>query len=70
VIFHHSLPLNWDDWGAQRLFIVRHGFLVVAHAPRRHGRSQKDVALLSIKLLKTESSRFSRLPVRDADDVR
>lgn len=39
VVFHHGWPLSSDDWDAQMLFFVRHGFRVVAHDRRGHGRS-------------------------------
>ncbi|MCW2283490.1 non-heme chloroperoxidase [Rhodoblastus acidophilus] len=39
VVFHHGWPLSSDDWDAQMLFFVQHGFRVVAHDRRGHGRS-------------------------------
>ena len=39
VVFHHGWPLSSDDWDAQLLFFVRHGYRVVAHDRRGHGRS-------------------------------
>ena len=39
VMFHHGWPLSSDDWDAQMLFFVQHGFRVVAHDRRGHGRS-------------------------------
>jgi non-heme chloroperoxidase len=44
VVFHHGWPLSSDDWDAQMLFFVAHGYRVVAHDRRGHGRSaQVDV---------------------------
>lgn len=39
IVFHHGWPLSSDDWDAQMLFFVQHGFRVVAHDRRGHGRS-------------------------------
>jgi len=39
IVFHHGWPLSSDDWDAQMLFFVAHGFRVVAHDRRGHGRS-------------------------------
>lgn len=39
IMFHHGWPLSSDDWDAQLLFFVRHGYRVVAHDRRGHGRS-------------------------------
>ncbi len=39
IVFHHGWPLSSDDWDAQMLFFVQHGYRVVAHDRRGHGRS-------------------------------
>jgi non-heme chloroperoxidase len=39
IMFHHGWPLSSDDWDTQMLFFVQHGFRVVAHDRRGHGRS-------------------------------
>ncbi len=39
VVLSHGWPLNSDSWEAQQLFLARHGFRVVAHDRRGHGRS-------------------------------
>jgi non-heme chloroperoxidase len=39
IVFHHGWPLSSDDWDAQMLFFVRHGYRVIAHDRRGHGRS-------------------------------
>jgi non-heme chloroperoxidase len=39
IVFHHGWPLSSDDWDAQMLFFLRHGYRVVAHDRRGHGRS-------------------------------
>ena len=39
ILFSHGWPLTADDWDAQMLFFGRHGFRVIAHDRRGHGRS-------------------------------
>src|SRR5919204_4128322 len=39
VTFSHGWPLNADAWDGQMHFLVQHGFRVVAHDRRGHGRS-------------------------------
>jgi non-heme chloroperoxidase len=39
IVFHHGWPLSADDWDAQMLFFLEHGFRVIAHDRRGHGRS-------------------------------
>ncbi len=41
VIFSHGWPLNSDSWEAQMLFLAEHGFRVIAHDRRGHGRSSQ-----------------------------
>jgi len=39
IVFHHGWPLSADDWDNQMLFFLAHGFRVIAHDRRGHGRS-------------------------------
>ena len=39
VVFSHGWPLTADDWDAQMLFFGQHGYRVIAHDRRGHGRS-------------------------------
>lgn len=39
VVFSHGWPLNSDSWESQMLFLAEHGYRVVAHDRRGHGRS-------------------------------
>ncbi|WP_371866599.1 alpha/beta fold hydrolase [Duganella alba] len=39
VWFHHGWPLTSDDWDAQMMFFLQHGYRVIAHDRRGHGRS-------------------------------
>jgi non-heme chloroperoxidase len=41
VVFSHGWPLSADDWDAQMMFFVNHGYRVVAHDRRGHGRSSQ-----------------------------
>ena len=41
IMFHHGWPLSADDWDAQLLFFLEHGYRVVAHDRRGHGRSDQ-----------------------------
>jgi non-heme chloroperoxidase len=38
-VFSHGWPLTADDWDSQMLFFGQHGFRVIAHDRRGHGRS-------------------------------
>lgn len=39
IVFSHGWPLSADDWDAQMMFFLGHGFRVIAHDRRGHGRS-------------------------------
>lgn len=39
VVFSHGWPLSSDAWDGQMLFLAQHGYRVVAHDRRGHGRS-------------------------------
>jgi non-heme chloroperoxidase len=39
IVFHHGWPLSGDDWDAQMLYFLGHGYRVIAHDRRGHGRS-------------------------------
>ncbi|HKC28522.1 MAG TPA: alpha/beta hydrolase [Jatrophihabitans sp.] len=39
IVFSHGWPLSADDWDTQMLFFLAHGFRVIAHDRRGHGRS-------------------------------
>jgi non-heme chloroperoxidase len=40
-VFSHGWPLCSDAWDGQMLFLLQHGFRVVAHDRRGHGRSDQ-----------------------------
>lgn len=41
VVFSHGWPLSSDAWDGQLLFLAQHGYRVVAHDRRGHGRSSQ-----------------------------
>ena len=41
IMFHHGWPLSGDDWDGQMMFFLDHGYRVVAHDRRGHGRSSQ-----------------------------
>ena len=44
IVFSHGWPLSSDDWDAQMLFFLLHGYRVIAHDRRGHGRSAQPSA--------------------------
>lgn len=44
VTFSHGWPLSADAWDAQMLFLGEHGYRVIAHDRRGHGRSDQTWA--------------------------
>ncbi len=62
IVFSHGWPLTADDWDAQMFFFGQHGYRVIAHDRRGHGRSTQtwdgnemdtyadDLAALTAKL--------------------
>jgi non-heme chloroperoxidase len=41
VVFSHGWPLNGDAWDEQMFFLASHGYRVIAHDRRGHGRSSQ-----------------------------
>jgi non-heme chloroperoxidase len=41
IVFHHGWPLSGDDWNTQMMFFLDHGYRVIAHDRRGHGRSSQ-----------------------------
>jgi non-heme chloroperoxidase len=39
IMFHHGWPLSAEDWDNQMMFFLSHGYRVIAHDRRGHGRS-------------------------------
>src|SRR2546430_8851493 len=42
IVFSHGWPLSADDWDTQMLFFLKHGYRVIAHDRRGHGRSRSE----------------------------
>ena len=41
VVFSHGWPVSADDWDTAMLFFLHHGYRVIAHDRRGHGRSSQ-----------------------------
>ena len=41
IVFSHGWPLSADAWDSQMMFLASHGFRVIAHDRRGHGRSDQ-----------------------------
>ena len=41
IVFSHGWPLSADDWDTHMLFFLAHGYRVIAHDRRGHGRSSQ-----------------------------
>lgn len=41
VVFSHGWPLSADAWDSQMMFLALHGYRVIAHDRRGHGRSSQ-----------------------------
>src|SRR5436190_12046960 len=41
LVFSHGWPLSADEWDTQMMFFLNHGYRVIAHDRRGHGRSSQ-----------------------------
>jgi non-heme chloroperoxidase len=41
IVFSHGWPLSADDWDTHMLYFLGHGYRVIAHDRRGHGRSSQ-----------------------------
>src|SRR6202050_4436168 len=41
IVFSHGWPLSSDDWDSQMMYCLNHGYRVIAHDRRGHGRSSQ-----------------------------
>ena len=46
IVFSHGWPLSADDWDAQMMFFLLHGYRMIAHDRRGHGESRVKKAVL------------------------
>jgi non-heme chloroperoxidase len=47
IVFSHGWPLTADAWDPQMLFFGQHGYRVIAHDRRGHGRSSQTSSALA-----------------------
>jgi non-heme chloroperoxidase len=81
MVFSHGWPLSADDWEVQMLFFGQHGYRVIAHDRRGHGRSTQtwdgnemdtyadDLAALTEKLDLKNQSTWATQPVAEKSPV-
>src|ERR1700687_4614577 len=67
LFFHHGWPLSSDDWDAQMMFFLQHGYRVIAHDRRGHGRSSQTSGGHDMDTYATDIAALaSPLDLRDA----
>ncbi len=70
IVFHHGWPLSSDDWDSQMLFFPQHGYRVIAHDRRGHGRStQTDLGNDMDTYAADSAALVAHLDLRDAIHV-
>ena len=70
IVFHHGWPLSSDDWDTQMLFFLNHGYRVVAHDRRGHGRSSQGGTGHDMDHYAADAAAvFEHLDLRDAIHV-
>ena len=63
IVFSHGWPLSADDWDAQMLFFLNHGYRVIAHDRRGHGRSTQTATATTWIIMPTISRLWSRISI-------
>jgi non-heme chloroperoxidase len=70
VVFHHGWPLSSDDWDAQVMFFLLHGYRVVVHDRRGHGRSTQTTGGHDIETYAADAAElYEFLDLKDAIHV-
>jgi Predicted hydrolases or acyltransferases (alpha/beta hydrolase superfamily) len=70
IVFHHGWPLSGDDWDSQMMFFLGHGYRVIAHDRRGHGRSDPTDTGNNMDTYAADVAELSRaLDLRDAIHV-
>ena len=81
IVFSHGWPLSSDDWDTQMMFFLLHGYRVIAHDRRGHGRSTQtsdghdidhyadDLAALTAHLDLHDAVHVGHSQERDAEDL-
>ena len=63
IVFHHGWPLSADDWDVQMLFFLAHGYRVVAHDRRGHGRSSQTALGTTWTTMRPTPRRWSSISI-------
>ena len=69
IVFSHGWPLSADDWDNQMLFFLGHGYRVIAHDRRGHGRSAQMRTATIWTTTPTTCAAVEHLDLRDAIHV-
>jgi len=70
IVFHHGWPLSSDDWDAQMMYFLSHGYRVIAHDRRGHGRSSQTATGNEMDTYAADVAQLaSYLDLRDAVHV-
>ena len=70
MVFHHGWPLSADEWDSQMMFFLGHGFRVIAHDRRGHGRSSQSYTGNDMNTYAADVIELARaLDLRDAIHV-
>ena len=70
IVFHHGWPLSSDDWDAQMMYLLSHGYRVIAHDRRGHGRSSQTAVGNEMDTYAADVAQLaSHLDLRDAVHV-
>jgi non-heme chloroperoxidase len=70
IVFHHGWPLTSDEWDGQMLFFPSHGYRVIAHDRRGHGRSTQTATGNDMDTYAADVAELARhLDLRDAIHV-
>ncbi|WP_454832960.1 alpha/beta fold hydrolase [Pseudoxanthomonas wuyuanensis] len=70
IVFHHGWPLCSDDWDTQLLYFLSHGYRVIAHDRRGHGRSSQTATGNDMDTYASDVSALAEhLDLRDAIHV-
>ena len=63
IVFSHGWPLSADDWDAQMMFFLNHGYRVIAHDRRGHGRSSQPPTATTWITMRTTSQPSRRISI-------
>ena len=70
IVFHHGWPLCGDDWDTLMMFFLQHGYRVIAHDRRGHGRSTQTATGNEMDTYAAEVAELTKaLALKDAIHV-